>query len=80
MITRRLLHFLLAVAFFAAAIAAGMQMQNTIGENIATGFGNLFRQLSCARFGHAAPDGACLSFDDPRRAIDMALLSELARL
>jgi hypothetical protein len=42
MITRRLLHFLLAVAFFAAAIAAGMQMQNSVGENIATGFGNLF--------------------------------------
>jgi hypothetical protein len=45
MTTPRFLHIVLPVAFFAAAIAAWVQMQDTIATNIATGIGNQLRQL-----------------------------------
>ena len=45
MITRKFLTVFVPVALFAAAFAAWVQMQRAIATNIATGIGNLLRQL-----------------------------------
>jgi len=45
MITRKFPNVFLPFAFFAAAIAAWVQMQKAIATNIATGLGNLLRLL-----------------------------------
>jgi len=45
MITRKFLTVFVPVAFFAAAIAAWVQMPKAIATNIVTGIGSLLRQL-----------------------------------